>query len=130
MPINTQQLLQILPNAGKQASVFASATKGGISLENLKNGISVLKYFESCSLTAHPDPATGGAPWTIGWGIPAQQVVPRARAGHQDQADAQLVIDLASREMVVSQAVTEKITQGQFDALVPFCTTSARASRA
>lgn len=32
----------------------------------------------------------------------------------------QLVIDLASREVAVSKAVTVQITQGQFDALVSF----------
>lgn len=29
---------------------------------------SLIKPFEGCKLTAYPDPATGGDPWTIGWG--------------------------------------------------------------
>ena len=28
----------------------------------------LVKEFEGCRLTAYPDPETGGAPWTIGWG--------------------------------------------------------------
>ncbi|KMN20312.1 lysozyme [Pseudomonas weihenstephanensis] len=84
-----------------------------------QNGIAVLKYFESCSLKAYPDPATGGAPWTIGWGHTGQEVV-RGLIWTQAQADAQLVTDLASRELSVSKAVTAQITQGQFDALVSF----------
>lgn len=31
-------------------------------------GIELIKRFEGCKLKAYPDPATGGAPWTIGWG--------------------------------------------------------------
>ena len=33
-----------------------------------KAGIELIKRFESCHLTAYPDPGTGSAPWTIGWG--------------------------------------------------------------
>jgi lysozyme len=32
------------------------------------SGIDLIKQFEGCKLTAYPDPLTGGAPWTIGWG--------------------------------------------------------------
>lgn len=31
-------------------------------------GIEIAKLFEGCKLKAYPDPATGGVPWTIGWG--------------------------------------------------------------
>lgn len=83
------------------------------------NGISVLKYFENCSLSAYPDPATGGAPWTIGWGHTGPEVV-RGLVWTQAEADTQLLADLSSREMAVSCAVTASINQGQFDALVDF----------
>ena len=33
-----------------------------------KCGVEIIKRFESCELKAYPDPKTGGAPWTIGWG--------------------------------------------------------------
>lgn len=33
-----------------------------------KCGVDLIKRFESCELKAYPDPGTGGAPWTIGWG--------------------------------------------------------------
>jgi GH24 family phage-related lysozyme (muramidase) len=33
-----------------------------------KSGIELIKRFEGCKLTSYPDPKTGGAPWTIGWG--------------------------------------------------------------
>jgi len=33
-----------------------------------KLALPLIKEFEGCSLTAYPDPETGGDPWTIGWG--------------------------------------------------------------
>jgi lysozyme len=84
-----------------------------------QNGIAVLKYFENCSLSAYPDPATGGAPWTIGWGHTGPEVV-RGLVWTQAKADAQLLTDLAEREMAVSCGVTGSVNQGQFDALVDF----------
>lgn len=88
-------------------------------MKTSQNGIAVLKYFENCQLTAYPDPATGGAPWTIGWGHTGPEVV-SGLVWTQGNADTQLVTDLASRERSVSSAVTAQLTQGQFDALVDF----------
>jgi len=34
----------------------------------LKAGIDLIKKFEGCRLKFYPDPATGGKPYTIGWG--------------------------------------------------------------
>ncbi|EAW4242513.1 lysozyme, partial [Salmonella enterica subsp. enterica] len=31
-------------------------------------GVALIKTFEGCRLKAYPDPKTGGAPWTIGYG--------------------------------------------------------------
>ncbi|MBC8786506.1 lysozyme [Pseudomonas fluorescens] len=84
-----------------------------------QNGIAVLKYFENCSLSAYPDPASGGAPWTIGLGHTGPEVV-KGLVWTQAKADAQLLTDLSSREMTVSCAVTTSLNQGQFDALVDF----------
>lgn len=43
----------------------ASAAKEPLKLEP---GLKLIREFESCELTAYPDPGTGGDPWTIGWG--------------------------------------------------------------
>lgn len=83
------------------------------------NGIAVLKYFEDCHLKAYPDPATGGAPWTIGWGHTGPEVK-RGLVWTQNQADDALVADLARFERAVSAAVHVPLNQGQFDALVSF----------
>jgi hypothetical protein len=51
----------------------APAAEGGSApLANIPAAVAValprVKEFEGCRLTAYPDPETGGAPWTIGWG--------------------------------------------------------------
>lgn len=88
-------------------------------MKTSSNGIAVLKYFEDCNLKAYPDPATGGAPWTIGWGHTGPEVK-RGLVWTQKQADDALVADLARFERAVSTAVRVPLNQGQFDALVSF----------
>ncbi|MBB2918349.1 lysozyme [Cupriavidus alkaliphilus] len=81
------------------------------------NGLAVIKYFESCRLSAYFD--SGGVP-TIGWG----HTGPDVRLGMtitQARADELLCADIADHERIVSDAVTVPLTQGQFDALVSFC---------
>jgi GH24 family phage-related lysozyme (muramidase) len=34
----------------------------------LNPALKIIREFEGCKLTSYPDPGTGGAPWTIGWG--------------------------------------------------------------
>lgn len=84
------------------------------------NGIAVMHYFESCRLEAYPDPATGGAPWTIGWGNTAPDVVPGLKIT-QAQADARFERRLATEfEPGVLKLLKRTPTQAQFDALVCF----------
>lgn len=83
------------------------------------NGIRVIQYFESCRLDAYPDPATGGEPWTIGWGHTGPEVKKGLR-WTQAQADAQLLKDLERFEREVDGLLAVRPTQGQFDALVSF----------
>lgn len=83
------------------------------------NGIAVIKYFEGCELKAYPDPATGGVPWTIGYG----HTGPEVRKGlvwTQRQADDALRSDLRKFETAVSTITRVELTHGQFDALVCF----------
>lgn len=82
-------------------------------------GISLIKQFEGCRLNAYPDPATGGAPWTIGYGHTGNDVRPRM-VWTQVQADSALISDLAQCERAVSRLVKVNLTQNQFDALVSF----------
>lgn len=79
-------------------------------------GRELIKSFESLKLKAYPDPATGGKPWTIGWGHtkgvkPGDQIT-------QAQAEAFLSDDLAEFESAVNSAIKRRMTQNQFDAMV------------
>lgn len=87
----------------------------------------LIKRFECCArkrpdgrYEAYPDPGTGGAPWTIGWGSTGSDV----RAGtiwSRQQCDARLAADLARFAGEVDRALgSAPTTQAQFDALVSF----------
>jgi len=90
-------------------------------------GVALVKRFEGCArrradglVEAYPDPATGGAPWTIGWGATGPGIAP-GTTWTQAQCDARLTADLARFAAEVSQAIGDAPTsQAQFDALVSF----------
>ena len=91
------------------------------------DGIALIKRFEGCAkqrsdgqFEAYPDPATGGDPWTIGWGATGKGIGPGTVWSAQ-QCDARLEADLARYSAEVSRALGEAPTsQHQFDALVSF----------
>jgi lysozyme len=84
------------------------------------NGKALIKRFEGCKLRAYPDPATGGAPWTIGWGSTGLGIVPGI-IWSQAQADARFDADIAAFAAKVDRLLEGwPTTQGQFDALVSF----------
>lgn len=74
---------------------------------------------EGLRLDAYPDPASGGEPWTIGYGHTGPDVTPGLSI-NIDQADAMLVKDLATAEAAVNANLRVPVTQHQFDALVDF----------
>ena len=64
-------------------------------------GVALIKRFESCArmrrdgrYEAYPDPGTGGAPWTIGWGATGPDISAVTIWGQAD-CDARLERDLA-----------------------------------
>jgi Phage-related lysozyme (muraminidase) len=87
------------------------------------NGIELIKRFEGCRLSAYPDPGTGDAPWTIGFGWTQPVDGKPVRPGmtiDQATADRLLKNGLVSYESDVSKLIKVPVTQGQFDALVSF----------
>ncbi|RDC59324.1 Lysozyme [Alteripontixanthobacter maritimus] len=90
-------------------------------------GIALIKRFEGCArirpdglVEAYPDPGTGGAPWTIGWGATGRGVT-RDTVWTQAQCDERLEEDLRRYASEVSRALANTpTTQTQFDALVSF----------
>ena len=94
-------------------------------------GISLIKRFEGCArlrrdglVEAYPDPGTGGAPWTIGWGATRQGLhgfVGPDTVWTQKQCDERLEEDLKRYAADVSRAIGSAPTsQAQFDAMVSF----------
>ncbi|WP_372396895.1 lysozyme [Azospirillum sp. HJ39] len=81
--------------------------------------VDLVKEAEGLRLTAYPDPATGGAPWTIGYGHTGPDVRPGLRIA-QAQAEELLQADLGEAAAIVDRAVTVELTDNQFGALVSF----------
>lgn len=90
-------------------------------------GLALIKRFEGCarqrpdgSVEAYPDPASGGSPWTIGWGTTGPDVGP-GTVWTQPQCDARFARDLTRYAAQVTEALAgAPTTQAQFDAMVSF----------
>jgi GH24 family phage-related lysozyme (muramidase) len=84
-------------------------------------GWTLLKTWEGCRLSAYPDPASGGAPWTIGYGHTGADVAPRLTIT-QEQAEAWLQSDAAAAAGSVDRLLSGvALTALQRDALISFC---------
>ena len=100
-------------------------------------GIALIKRFESCArarggglFEAYPDPGTGGAPWTIGWGATGRGIGP-GTVWTRAECDARLERDLERFARDVVRAVGQAPTsQAQFDALVSFHYNTGAIARA
>lgn len=81
-------------------------------------GAALVKQFEGCRTSAYPDPATGGAPWTIGYGATGPEIV-RGTVWTLQQCDERLHDDLNRFARGVSDAIGgAPTTQNEFDAMV------------
>lgn len=81
-------------------------------------GRQIVKDFESLRFRAYPDPGTGGAPWTIGYGHTCG--VKQGDSCSMTQAERWLDADLSGAEQAVAKAVEVVLTDDQFSALVSF----------
>ena len=90
-------------------------------------GIALIKRFEGSArrcrdgkFQAYPDPGTGGAPWTIGWGATGPGIA-SGTVWSQAECDARLEQDLERNSCAVARALNgAPCSPGQFDALVSF----------
>lgn len=78
-------------------------------------GVDLIKSFEQLKLNAYPDPLTGAAPFTIGWGHTGD--VKPGDAITEHQAEAILSVDLAKAEAIVEH-LGAALNENQFSALV------------
>lgn len=93
-----------------------------MSVNNLRvsdDGLKFIMLREGVRNRAYPDPATGGAPWTIGVGHTGPEVYPGLYWSDSQVMDA-LRRDVAHFEAAVNRLVTVRLTQHEFDALVDF----------
>lgn len=92
-------------------------------------GIDLLHHFEGFhrdigdgKVRAYPDPATGGEPWTIGYGSTGRDPFNGGRIGPatvwtHEQARQRFRDHLRQFEREVAGLITAPTTQGQFDAM-------------
>ena len=83
-----------------------------------KAGLDLIKSFEGLSLTAYPDPGTGGDPWTIGFG--STKGVRKGMKITEQEAEQRLIMDLQDACKAVEWYVTIPLNDNQFAALVSF----------
>ena len=84
-----------------------------------KNGLHLTENFEGLRLTAYPDPATHGDPWTIGYGHTGAEVH-QGMTITQEQAEEFLMQDVQKAVQTVNSKVHTYLSQNEFDALVDF----------
>ena len=84
-------------------------------------GLNIIKKWEGLRLSAYPDPATHGEPYTIGYGHTSRagppKVTPGMRISNSEASDI-LKDDLKKFEDAVSKLLKRTPTQSQFDAMV------------
>lgn len=91
---------------------------------SLKAAVDSIKDWEGCRLTAYPDPGTGGAPWTIGFGSTRDINGAAIKPGTTwtlEQAEQKLAQDVAKfGEGVSSLLGPAPTTASQWAAMVSF----------
>ncbi len=100
-------------------------------------GLALIQAFESCArrradgrFEAYPDPGTGSAPWTIGWGATGAGIA-QGTIWTRAQCDARLADDLVRFAAEVDRALGgAPTTPAQFDALVSFHYNTGAIARA
>jgi len=84
-----------------------------------QEGVNLIKRWEGLELKAYPDPATGGDPWTIGYGHTGSDVKP-GLVITEAEAEGLLRKDLGRFEKGVLARVKSPVSDNQFAALVSF----------
>jgi lysozyme len=83
-----------------------------------ERGLAIIREFEGLRLHAYPDPASGGEPYTLGYGH-TLDVDPGDNCT-LEEAEQWLLDDCADAEVAVLKHVRVPLSQGQLDALISF----------
>jgi lysozyme len=81
--------------------------------------LKLIKEFEGCRLKAYPDPATGAAPWTIGYGATGPKIGP-GTVWTQAQADQDLLERVEALGAHLDSVVKIPLTDEEKAALISF----------
>ena len=100
------------------ALLLGVAAVGGGATYLSYSGADQIASHEGYRLVAHPDPGTGGAPWTICRGH-TKGVYRGMRATHE-QCDQWYAEDLYEAEQAVQRLVRRPMKQGEYDSHVSF----------
>jgi len=77
----------------------------------------LIHRWEGCVLTAYPDPATGGDPWTIGWGSTGPGIT-EGTVWTKEQADADLLSRLSELSFRINQDLRIGMNYNQIGACI------------
>ena len=83
----------------------------------------IIRKYEGCGLKAYPDPATGGEPWTIGWGSTFYEDGVKVKKGDvisQDRADSLLYIHINHFYEKMKPFIKAQLNDNQIAALISF----------
>lgn len=81
--------------------------------------LKLIKQFEGCQLKAYPDPATGAAPWTVGYGATGPKIGP-GTVWTQVQAEQDLLDRVQALGAFIDSEVKIPLTDEEKAALVSF----------
>ena len=87
-------------------------------------GIDLICSFEGFRAKAYPDPATGGEPWTVGYGhtsLAGGLQVKKGLVITEQQGRELLAMDLFKFEAAVAKGLKRIPSQNRFDAMVSLC---------
>lgn len=82
----------------------------------LAYAVALVKKWEGCRLEAYPDPGTGGAPWTIGYGATGPGIAKGVK-WTQAQAEERLAQDVTRFLKGVQSVVKKPATDAQLGAM-------------
>lgn len=137
-----QSEVEALDDALDQAENSSRDRVPGVPSRRISSvGIALIKQFEGCAslrrdglVEAYPDPASGGEPWTIGWGSTGKWEDGKIGPGTvwtPEQCNRRLERDLERFAAEVSQAIGDApVSQEQFDALISFHYNTGAIARA
>jgi lysozyme len=89
----------------------------------MKDLLDILKHHEGCVLNAYPDPATGGEPWTIGYGSTFYEDGSKVKKGDsisRERAEKLLEVVATNFMNKVKAAVKSNVKPCQLYALTSF----------